>query len=124
MKKVKIALLFLFCVIFIPLSNYVKVQVSISSPTWLIFGWEWLSCLIFGVLLYFLAVDGPFQFKPDAICIACAILIAATLIAPKFLLFLNYAVGSATAGTFIRVSFAFALTKGLFRPVPRSKSNP
>ena len=54
MSKLKPAILALFIIAFVPISNAVERGIDLSSPEYIRLGWPCLCCIIFGALLFFI----------------------------------------------------------------------
>ena len=116
MSKLKPAILALFIIAFVPISNAVERGIDLSSPEYIRLGWPCLCCIIFGALLFFISARYPLKFKPNAVCLICAVVIAAVLLLPHVVLSVRYVISSDIAAYFICTAFGFTLCMGLFSP--------
>lgn len=114
MSKLRPVILTLFIIAFVPISNAIERGIVLSSPDHIRYGWPWLCCVIFGALLFFVSARYPLKFKPNVMCLICAVIIAAVLPLPYIILSVRYVIRSDIAVYFIRTAFGFVLCMGLF----------
>lgn len=114
MSKLKPAILALFIIAFIPISNAVERGIGLASPDYIRLGWPWLCCIIFGALLFFISARYPLKFKINAVCLICAVIIAAVLFLPFFIRYVRFVISSDIAAYFICTASGFLLCMGLF----------
>lgn len=116
MKKLWPALLIVFLIVFIPISNGIERSLTFSTPLYIRYGWQWLAGLVFGAILFLAANERPLKFKPNAFYLICAVVIATIVVLPYVILSIRYVISSDIEMIFLQTAFGFMLCKGLFSP--------